>query len=273
MGRRVVGVIVAAVLAIAGTAALITYVNNAAERERSGEERVAVLVAAEPIPAGTPADDVGALTTISEVPARLVATGAVGELTEFSGLVTEGNIYPGEQILSQQFVSVGGFVERDTGVEIPPNMLEVTVPVGGPPAVGGIIRPGNTVAILFSFTGDTDSEGQTATIDNGEVVPLPSDDDNESEVYTTILMRNVLVTGYQEGGAEVYPNQLARSTARLTTPPGGNINVTVALTPGNVERLVFATTYGSLWLALEHPDVTLEDGPVRTPDNILENGS
>ena len=57
MNRRLVGLLVAVVLAAAATFLLIRYVNTADERARGEEELAQVFVAQGDIPAGTLADD------------------------------------------------------------------------------------------------------------------------------------------------------------------------------------------------------------------------
>ena len=56
----------------------------------------------------------------------------------------------------------------------------------------------------------------------------------------------------------------------VTVDPAKADKVTLAATPEQVERIVFASEYGTLWLAAEDEEAPEPVTPVRTSGNIYE---
>lgn len=266
MGRKVVGLGAAVVLALAGTLALFTYVRSAADRARSGEEEVQVLVALAPIAAGTPTENLSGLVELRSIPAKVVPEGAIATLDPVQGLVTSTDIIPDEEILISRFAAAANFSERGAGVEVPPDMLELTIQLAPQRVIGGILSPGQRVAVIATFS-SVDGTPEVAIDEDGNVVPLPSDGPQGG--VTEILLHNVLVTAIQEEAQFATPQD--RTAARLTTPPEGSIGVTVALRPFDAERLVFLQEFGSTWLALERETVPTGKDSRKSSENIFDD--
>ena len=92
MKTRIIGAILAIILAIGAGVAIWFYVRSADQRAAEGAEFVPVLVATQEIPTGTPAAAVGDLVELTELPALAVADGAVTDLSEIEGLVANGAV-------------------------------------------------------------------------------------------------------------------------------------------------------------------------------------
>ena len=273
MGRRAIGVVVALVLALTGTVALISYVQKAADRAQAGETEVQVLVASSRIPAGTPSDHLNSLVEAKSVARKSVPEGAVGNLDTLEGLIASADIFPGEQLVTQRFVEPGNYVNRGLGVELPDDMLELTVQLSSERTIGGILTPGQRVAILVTF--NVNEPGTKLGLnEDGELISLPGDDGEISPVsgMTDTLLHHVLVTAVQESGAN-YSTQQERSEARLSAPPGGSLSVTFALRPYDAERVVFARQFGDIWLALERDTVSPQRDPAKEFDNLFVDES
>jgi len=274
VGRRVIGVIVALVLALVGTLALVSYVRNAADRAKAGETEVQVLVASSAIAAGTPANMLNSMVEAQSVAQKNVPEGAIAKLDSLEGLVAAADIFPGEQLVAQRFVEPSGYASRGIGVEVPEDMVELTIQLNAERTVGGIVAPGQRVTIIVTF--DVNDPGATMylTPDN-ELVPLPDTGNQDSSLVPGMadtLLHHVLVTAVQESESN-FATQQERSEARLTAPPGGALSVTFALRPFDAERLVFAREFGDIWLALERESVPSQRDPSKEFDNLFTDES
>src|SRR5213078_3173995 len=99
MQSRVLAIVVAVVLALVATAALVVYVNGADRRAISDQKPTLVWVAAKPITAGTSgltAFNTEAIKRIA-VPRKNIVPGAVLSVNQIQNLRAAVDIMPGEQ--------------------------------------------------------------------------------------------------------------------------------------------------------------------------------
>jgi len=82
---------------------------------------------------------------------------------------------------------------------------------------------------------------------------------------TDVLLRKVLVTAVQEPETRVE----GQSDDRLTTAPGTTVFVTLAVSPVDATRVVFAAEFGELWLAIERDSVPESSIPGQTRGSVL----
>ena len=261
MSRRVFGLVAAIVLAVLGTVALVGFVSNAEARALEGEELAEVYVVAEPIPAGTLGEEVEPHVTIEQVPVKVRATGATTDLDDLTGRVTAVDLQPGEQLIDARFVDVSEFTDREAGVTVPDDMIEVTIELDPQRAVGGLLEPGQTVAVLASFE-PFELDANTVEVD-GEIVALPQAVadaiEGKTPNATDLILRKALVTAVQEPEDRAFGVDEGEEVDRLTTAPADSVLVTLAVEPRDAERLVFTAEFGFLWLAVERegvPEVT-----------------
>lgn len=268
MTRRIVGLIAAVVLALFGTIALAAYVSSAEERALSGEELVEVYVATVMIASGTAAEEIESLVRVEQIPVKIRAEGAVDSLPALSGQVAAVDLLPGEQLVTGRFVRRSEFADRETGIEVPEDMVEVTVELDAERAIGGLLEPGQTVAVLASY--EPFQISRTVIPIDGAEVPVPSavaeDIDGTTPNTTDLLLRKVLVTAVQE---RVNPASESAENERLTIAPEGTIFVTLAVSPVDATRVVFTVEYGTLWLAVERETVPETDTPGQTRGSVL----
>jgi pilus assembly protein CpaB len=249
MGRRIVGAVLAVLLAAVGTFVLVLYVRGAEQRALAGEETVEVLVVSDPVARGTAVDDLAGVVRAEQVPMKVQARGSVGsveELAEYEGQVTAVELLPGEQVTSARFIEPQDLSRAQ--VDVPDGLLEVTVSLSPERAIGGQMDPGSTVAVLSSFD-PFDLEGAVSEEEEPEEAAGASKTPNT----THIILHKVLVTNVQRDDTGTTDDEDAGSRA-----PSGNLLVTLALDAPSIERVVFTAEHGRLWLATEPGDAPEE---------------
>ena len=243
--RRLLAAFAALLLLVVGSAVLLAYVHAADARALAGIRTVDVLVAEQPIPEGTSADELAALVTTEKVPAKTAVAGRVTDLASLSGKVAEVDILPGEQLLSGRFVSPDSLTAPGQ-VDVPAGLQEVSVLLEPQRAVGGRLAAGDTVGVVVS---QTDPSGVPAT---------------------HAVLHKVLVTQVQ--GAPAPVDQSAKqdpATASSGTPaPSGSLMVTLAVNAAQAEAVVFGVEHGSIWLSLEPAGANTGGTDVITQGNI-----
>lgn len=243
--RRIVAAFAALLLLVVGTVVLLAYVNGADARALAGVRTVSVLVADQPIPAGTSGDQLASLVRTESVPAKAAVAGRVTDLASLSGRVASVEILPGEQLLAARFAKPDDLQAPGT-VAVPAGLQEVSVLLEPQRAVGGRLVAGDTVGVVVS---ETDQAG------------VPS---------THAVLHKVLVTQVQGAPAPVDPSgKQDPATASSGTPaPSASLMVTLAVTAAQAEAVVFGVEHGALWLSLEPDGAQTGGTEVLTPGNI-----
>jgi pilus assembly protein CpaB len=268
VNRRLIGLIVAVLLAAVATVLLVQYVRTADERARQDETLAEVFVAQADIQPGIAADDAIAQGLIArdEVPARAVPSGAVADLGQVSGQLVTVPIYQGEVIVSQRF---GQTVAQATGLlEVPEGTQAVTIEAGVVPGVAGFVQPGNLVSVVGTLELPADSPAPALADD--EEAPAVVDTAVREGITTQYLIQNAtvlavgqrVITPEAETGADVQA-----SNERYL--------FTLAMPPEDIERIVFTTQQGGLWFTLvpepeDDAEAEVFETPGRTITNIFE---
>ena len=231
--RKIIGIIVSAVLAAVGTGLLVTYVRSAEDRALKGERTLSVLVATDAIPKGTKAQDLSTRVKTEQVPAKVVARGAMATIDPVADRVSTVDLLPGDQLIERRFAPAAEVAK----VTVPPGSLQVTVGLDAVRAVGGQVREGDSVGVVASF---------------------------DEPATTHLILQKVPVTGVRdEQGAPV--------TARADgTAPPGKLLVTLALDPPSVERVVFAAEFGRLWLSWDPKEADTGGTKVQTRPEVYK---
>jgi len=267
MSRRVIGVLVSLALAAIGTWVIINYVNSADERAIDAQgEATTILVADGPIARGTPAADLTGRVREETVRADLAPRDAITSLAQIEGRFAVDDLRTGEAVVASRFVVAEELVET-APVEVPEDLLQVTVELSPDRVLGGELVPGDLIAFVASFQPFTLDAVEPEGTDNLQdfIEDNPTDPDAPLEPLRTpntshiiahkVLVTNVLFTNQQtpteQGtGLDTGPSNVA---------PGGRLLVTLAVDAPTVERIVFTAEFGTIWLAKETP-VSLEDG-------------
>ncbi|MBT2516656.1 hypothetical protein J7E29_04360 [Streptomyces sp. ISL-90] len=243
MKTRIIGAVLALVLAVVGAFILVTYVRGADARAAAGTELEDVYVVEEAIPEGTPGENVEQFVTVDTMPARNVADGAVTDLADLAGLVADAQILPGEQLLEARFLDPAVRAAQGS-VAVPPGMQEVSFALPVARTVGGAIRPGDTVGLVTTKY----VPGIDITSDTPTFVP-----------ETWFQFDGVLVTNTQIGTT----SSSEAADGEITT--GDKIMLTVALNTHDAERLIWAMEgfehsgayipYVGVWVTLQNEAV------------------
>ena len=250
--RRILGLVAAVVLALAGTVAIVSYVKGADDRAQAGERIVKVLVVKDSVPAGTPAKELGNRVGLERVSAKVTADGAVTSVKSLGKKVAGTSLVPGEQLIANRFVDPSNFSATGADVQVPPGMLRTTIALDPQRVVGGVLTPGARVSVAASFDGK--GEG---TVDE-----------------TRILLHKVLVTNVQLTGTINSNNETAEENIADPNKPGeaptSQLLVTLALDGPSAERLVFSSEFGRIWLSIEPSDASEAGTKIVNRENIFQ---
>lgn len=246
MIRRLIVTLLAVVVAAVGGVLTFVYASGADARAMANMAPTRVLVVAEPIPAGTPAESLTASVVVEEVPAAAVVAGGVADLAEVAGQLTTADLQPGEQLLASRFDAPEAIPEV---VEVPANMHQLSLQLESRRVVGGELRAGDTVGIFLS----------------GTVVSGTSTESTESD-QTHLILHKVLVTAVT-GASSVTVDEDGNEVQQEASD---NLMVTFALSAADAEQLVFGAEFGQIWLSLEGADVPEDGSRLVTPVEAFE---
>lgn len=234
MKTRLIGAILAIVLAVIGTVVLTGYVQSADARASAGAEMVRVYVVTKAIPEGTKAEEAGPMIGVKEMPRLAAVDGRVTDLADLAGTVSDVAMVPGEQLISDRWVDAADRAGRK-GVALPEGMQEVSIALPLEHVVGGTVKAGDTVGVVVSAT-----------------VKMP----NDKEIpFTEQILHKVLVLAVQEGTS----TPPAKDTASMAEETFDTIIVTLARPTDDVQKIVWGQEFGSVWLTIE-PEEANEDG-------------
>jgi pilus assembly protein CpaB len=245
MQSRVLAILVAVVLALVATAALVVYVNGADRRAISDQEPVRVWVAAKPIKAGTSGVNARNQRLIEqvEVPRRSVIEGSVRSLTQIQNRYAAVDLVQGEQLLLRRWVGAEDVAGRRL-LQIPADHQALSIGVDLTRQVAGFVTPGDSVSMVLSMPrGGTDR--------------------------SQFLLQNIQVLAV---GATALSNTSAQGGGRINQGRNSqNLTaVTLAVPENHVERVVFAAEHGSIYLTLMPPNAeAAQAGGGVTIDNVV----
>ena len=263
MTRRILGVLLAIVLAAFGTGAVFLYVQKLKSTVAKGQEGVHVMVAKSRIPAGTSGARIRSQGLAVDVvmPRSTLPDDVLNNLpVDLDKLVVTADVQASQLLLRAMFGQAGKF---SGGLDIPDGMMAVSVAVLEPADVAQYVRPGSQVAI-FGVAKLADPDFKKTT---GE----------DNHVTETILARVTVLAVGNYGG-----NGQTASQAQDSTPlPAGNgtsntlhtsgtvINVTVAVNQTDATRLIHFTVNDDLYLALLSDSSNVSPGKPLTDRNAL----
>jgi pilus assembly protein CpaB len=223
-------------LAILGAALVFLYAHSlqGSAGAATGTD-VAAFVAKTAIPSGTKADSLTTYVKGQAVPASARPADALTSLSQIANLETLRNISAGEVVAVSQFGTAGAATATTTastdGLAIPAGKNAITVTAPVPQAVAGYVSAGDLVNIYMTGKGDQSAR---------------------------LLLSHVAVLA-------VVPANTPKIAA--AAPPTTDINFTLALSPQDAEKVIFAQTYEALWYGLVHPG----DGPATSAGQTLKS--
>lgn len=249
-GRGLV-VVLALILATVATAGVFLYARGLEKDAQAGGTMVPVVVSKVDIPARTDLDQLikNEQFGLLEVPQNAVVPGAVTSLDQMRGKSNSVPILAGEQI---PVARISGTVPGGA-LAIPEGMEALTVSLDASRAVAGAIETGDQVAIYSTFKGVTlDPLGESATRTK------------QSDAVTVKLVPTVQVLAvFRPVSSTAFSGDEATQAEQLP----GSVAITLALTPDDAQRFVFAMENGTTWLGLLPPE---EDGQSLNPISYAE---
>jgi pilus assembly protein CpaB len=266
--RRIIGIVAAAVLALVGTISLVGYVSSAKDDAVAQETLVDVYVVDEFVPQGAGPETIKLSVSVEQVPARLKQDDAITDLETVGEQVAAADLQAGDQLVAARLAS-SELVATDIT-----DKVQISALLEAERAVGGAIQQGDLVGVYLSFdpfenddSGISDSEGSDATAaiaaiesssDEGSSDDSVDDEPGNTPNVSRLEFQHVLVTNVQTINAPVSPaDEDEESTVAQVT--GTQYVVTLALSPEESERFVFATEFGHVWLSIDPATVT-DDG-------------
>ncbi len=243
MARRSVLLLVAALIALAGTAMIVLYVQGIDARATKDQELVEVLVATEIINTGETVADAQEAGKFEKADVRRVdlVDGGLSSTSSISDLVAVGDIYPGEQLIARKFGSLG-----DTqGLVIPDDKMAVSVELTDFERVAGFVNPGNEVAVFASAL------DPVALLPDGEEQPLGS--------ITRVVLARVPVLGV--GTTSVTSRTTETEDGEQVAEEVARTILTIAVSQDEAEKLIQADRTSDLTFALLTDDTKVSDQP------------
>lgn len=243
MGRRIVAIFAAALVALVGVSAVLLYARGADARAVAAQEPVNVYVAKSVVPAGTTLKDSvqGGLIIKTSVAAKGVPLGALSGVDGSNGgLFALSDIQPGEFVLSDRF---GVKPVGTKAIEVPAGQVAVSVSLADPARVGTFVTPGSHLVLMDSYeaTKGSDAAGGAST-------------------STRVLLDDVLVIAM--GESSLTPAAPAQDGVDQAPAAAAGALVTVAVTPADAVRLVHGIQTGRLYAALRGTDAKVDLGKV-----------
>lgn len=236
MTRRILGVLLAIILAVMGTTAVLLYVNNAKNSVAAGQTAVKVLVATQRIPAGTSGESIKTKGLIEEMvmPAATIPADTLTAMAaELDKLVLTHDVQPRQLLLKGMF---GAATKLSGGVALPEKMLALSIKTAVEEEVGGFVRPGSQVAVFVTLE---EAPGKRIT-----KLLIPR-------------VETLAVGAYGQDGVTSSQREEDQDKAKGTV----TLLVTVAVTQEDAEKLIHAVRIGELYLALLTDTSEVRPGP------------
>lgn len=192
------------------------YLENLKDTYRTSGNFSQVAVAKTKIPAKTPITE--QMLEFKEMPVEYIMPGAIVDAKDAVGKLSRGDIYPGEQVLSQKLIGkndpAGGL-----SFKVETGKRAVTIPVDNVSALHGLLGIGDHVDVLVTFD-------------------LPNE---QNSTATSTIIQNVPVLAV---------NKHLQGTSGVKEDPS---TVTLMVTPNQAQQIALAIQQGSVQLALRTP--------------------
>jgi Flp pilus assembly protein CpaB len=244
-------------VALAAMAAILTsvYVVNYKRHVQNGEDKVAVLVASQDIPAGTTGADIIDKKMLEKetVPRKAVVAGAISSPEQLAQYIATQDVYEGEQVSTRRFAP-----PREQGIrsQIKGTQRAYQLEGDGNQLLAGTLKAGDHVDVVGSWGIKQSNTG------------------GEEAVVSRVVLRNLLVLTAPDGAA---------GGASVTDSSSDKVKVQLRVTDAESQKLIWieknSVDSGDGWhLELRPPNGSLDssntyqdsrlmlfDGPGRRP--------
>ena len=243
MGRRVLAVLAAVVVALIGVVSVLFYAKGADARAVADQRPQTVFIAAKLVPSGTSAADAVAqgLMAPTQVAAKGLPVGALQKVDDATGkLLALTDIAPGEFVVSSRF---GITPLGQKAIQVPDGQIAISISLSDPARVGAFVTPGSHIVIYDTYVPLTVATASAPK--NGAA----------GTKETQVLLDDVLVIAV--GSISLTPP--ANGQAQAPTP---GALVTVALPPATAAKLVHGIQTGTLYAGLRGTDTKANLGQI-----------
>ncbi len=233
MRKLNVTILVGVLVALLGFGLVLAYGNNVDQRVADGKKTRPVLVASSTLAAGSTPGDLSNSVGAKDVPEAYIADGALTDLKDVQGQVLLGPVGSGSQLTASMFGQPleAGAVKPSKG------NLALAVGVELSPGVARYLVPGATVDVFATYQTATASGAATAS-------------SGAAAQRTKLFVSGVKVMSVSIGTPP------AGTGSDGTTSTSGNTEVVAVLdlSPEDAEKVVNATTLGTLYFGLSSVD-------------------
>jgi len=233
MRIRIIGAIVAVLLAVAGTLAVVLYVQGADQRAAHGAQLVSVYVVKDAIAQGASGKSIHDHIEVVRIARNAAQPEPVTSFAEIDDKVAAVDLLPGEQLVLGRFVDPATLAQRGE-VPVPKGLQQVTLALPVERVVGGSVVAGSHVGIVVTVN---------------SVAP----DGITSTSVTKFAFENLLVTKVQSGDSYTAPSDQSTASKAASV---SKLMVTFAGSTPDIERLIWAAEQQSqqkagIWLTLQ----------------------
>ena len=236
MRSRLIILVAAVLVGLLAAGLTGRYLDSLQRGVAAEDEPIEVLVAQQDVQRGVTAEEVieAGLIVRESIPRRYVADGAVSSVANLEGQVLAENLTRGEQITQARFKFPS---QAGLAFSIPDDYVAIAISNDAVKGVAGLVRPGDHVLVVATFDPGPDEEPVTRVLlPRARVLAVGTAVGAEQPARD----RAVTTGGGVIGGQQ---NDDDRDAMTATT-------ITLALSPADVEKLVYAEEKGSVWLAL-----------------------
>lgn len=219
MKSRLLGGLLAVVLAVVGALLTFMYAQGADARAMSDLEPVQVLVVTKEVPAATPVEELREFIAVESRPVAAVPPSALKDLDGSAGLVTATSLLQGEVLLPGRLVAPES-LEIPGTVPVPAGLQEVTFALDPQRVVGGRLTAGDTVGVFTSFESTSETD----------------------PAVTQRVFHRTVVTNIQRGADQPAEDGVA---------PTSSLMVTLAVADVDAAKIIYSAEFGRLWLTKE----------------------
>lgn len=258
MGKRIIAIIAAAVIALVGAVLVLVYARGADARAVAAASPTTVYVTSELVPAGTTMKDAVRLgyMTQTEVAARAMPAGALTTIDDTNGaLVALVDVAPGQYVLDAAF---GEVPLGEKALQVGSGKMAVAVELQDPARVGEFVTPGSYITIFMGY--------ELKKFDTSEESKIF----NDLEVHgTSVLLDNVKVIAM--GNASLTPAPATGDGEEGAVEQAPSFLVTVEVDPQQATRLVHGILNYQLYAGLRGSELDVDPGLSVSDLTILED--
>jgi Flp pilus assembly protein CpaB len=234
---RIGALVIALLLAAAAAALVVVYQQNRDSSLQNPHGKISVLVATQTIDQFTPGNQVvdGKMFRIDKVAPDAAADGAISNPDDLKGLVARNDVYPGEQLTTNQFQKSQ---TTSVAVKLQPDQRAIAFPVDPSSGLIGQVQAGGHVDVVATIdVMPLDPRGLPLT--GAQAIPL-----------TRTIVNDALVLTAPEATS---------GPASQTDSAHGPV-ITLAIDDKQVNDVLFAQSKGTIWFALRPPGKSQDIG-------------